>query len=121
MRSLLLLLCGSSSGVLGSLLKSGLGLDSGEELEVRVAIANGLDDASLHTVTDQCACDRAVYLELFAEVGAGDAQDLCHLLGHLFVALLIEEDVVVELVLDLDLGPALLLGLAALLAGLSSL
>ena len=34
---------------------------------------------------------------------------------------LLEEDIVVELVLDLDLGPGLLLRLAALLLGLSSL
>lgn len=119
--SLLFLLGDGGSGFLGSLLESGLGLDSGEDLEVRVSLTDGLDGALLESVLDQGARDRAVDLEFLAERCTGDAEDLCHFLRNLFVALLVEEHVVVELVLDLDLGPALLLSLAALLLRLSSL
>ena len=116
-----LLLGFSGSSLFGSLLESRLGLDSTEDLEVGVAVADGANGAALEAVPDEGASDRSVDLELFAERGAGDAENLCHFLRNLFVALLLEEDIVVELVLDLDLGPGLLLRLAALLLGLSSL
>ena len=116
-----LLLGISGSGLFGGLLEGRLGLDSTEDLEVRVAVADSSNGAALEAVPDEGASDGSVHLELFAERGAGDAENLCHFLRNLFVALLVEEDVVVELVLDLDLGPGLLLRLAALLRGLSSL
>jgi hypothetical protein len=96
-------------------------LDAGEDLEVGIAITDGLDVTTLDTVSDECARYGSVDLELFAEVGSGDAEDLCHFLRNLFVAFLVEENVVVELVLDLDLGPTLLFSLAAFLICLSSL
>lgn len=88
---------------------------------MRVALADNPDGAALEAVADEGACDRAVYLELFTERGAGDAKNFCHFLRNLLVALLVKEDVVVELVLDLDLGPGLLLRLGFTLLGLSSL
>ena len=116
-----LLLGISGSSLLGGLLEGRLGLNSREDLEVRVAFADSSNGTALEAVPDEGASDRSVDLELFAERGAGDAENLCHFLRNLFVALLVEEDVVVELVLDLDLGPGLLFRLAALLAGLRSL
>ena len=47
----------------------------------------------------------SVNLELLAEDGSGDAQDLWDLGAELFVALLVEEDFIVKLILNLDLGP----------------
>lgn len=88
---------------------------------MRVPITDSLDGALLEAVLDQSACDGAVDLELLAKRRTGDAENLCHFLRNLFVAFLVEEHIVVELVLDLDLGPALLLSLAALLRGLSYL
>ena len=71
---------------------------------------------------DETAGDRSVNLELFHDDGAGDAEDLGQLGADLVEALLVEEDVVVELVLDLGLGPGLLLGLGSFaLVGLGAL
>jgi len=88
---------------------------------VRVAFTDWFDGTALDTVPDEGAGDGSVNLELFAEGCTGNAENLCHFLRNLFVALLVKEHVVVKLVLNLDLGPALFLGLAALLLCLSSL
>lgn len=88
---------------------------------MRVPLTDSLDGALLEAVLDQSAGDGAVDLELLAKRRTGDAENLCHFLRNLFVALLVKEHVVVKLVLNLDLGPALFLGLAALLLCLSSL
>ena len=58
--------------------------------------------------------DRSINLELFHDDGASNAENLGHLRGDLVEALLIKEDVVVELVLNLGLGPGLLLCLGSL-------
>lgn len=119
--SLLFLLSSGGGGLLGGLLERRLGLDAREDLEVGVALTDWLDQTTLYTVADQSTGDRAVDLELFAERGAGNAEDLCHFLRNLFVAFLVEEHIVVKLVLDLDLGPALLFSLTAFLRCLSYL
>ena len=60
---------------------------------------------------DESSGDRPINLELFHDSRARDTEDLGHLRADFVEALLIEEDIVVELVLDLGLGPGLLLGL----------
>ena len=120
--SLLFLLGGSSGSFLGGLLQGTLGLDTGEDLEVRVAVTDWLDGTALDTVLDECAGNGAVDLELFDEGSTSNAENFCHFLRNLFVAFLVKEDIIVKLILDLDLSPALLLGLTAtLLLELSAL
>ena len=118
-----LLLSGSGSSFLGGLLKGRLGLDSGIEVEFGVAISDASDGATLCSVADEGASDGTVDLELFAEDASCNAEDFCHFLRDLFVALLIKEDIVVELVLNLSFGPAILLLLcsAFCFGGLSTL
>ena len=58
--------------------------------------------------------DSTINLELFHDRGAGEAENLGHLGADLVEALLVEEDFVVHDVLDLGLGPGLLLGLGTL-------
>ena len=55
-----------------------------------------LDESSGNGTTD---------LEFFAKDGSGDAEDLWDLLDHSLVLLLVEENSVVKLFLNLDLGP----------------
>ena len=57
-------------------------------------------------------------LELLTEDGPGDAENLWHLLEHSLELRLIEVDGIIKLFLNLDLGPALLLGLATFSSGL---
>ena len=65
--------------------------------------------------------DGTINLELFHDGGASDAKNLGHLRADLLKTLLVQEDFVVHLVLDLGLGPGLLLGLGTLaLVGLSA-
>ena len=119
----LLLLVGSSFLFLSLLLKSRFGLDAGVEREVVASnITNGLDLSSLSKVPEESPGDRSINLELFHDGRASEAQNLGHFGADLVEALLVEEDLIVELVLDLGLGPGLLLGLGALrLLGLSAL
>ena len=65
---------------------------------------------------------RSINLELFHDDRAGEAENLWHFRADLLKSLLVQEDIVVQLVLDLGLGPGLLLGLGALgLGGLGTL
>jgi hypothetical protein len=118
----LLRLSGSASSLFGGLLEGRLGLHSGEEVEAGMAVTNASDGSTGLSVLDKGTSDRSVDLELFAEDASCNAEDFCHFLRDLFVALLIEEDIVVELVLDLGLGPAILLLLCSALGfgGLST-
>ena len=68
---------------------------------------------------EQSPADRSVNLELLHDNTASEAKNLGHLRADFVEALLVEEDLIVELVLYLGLGPGLLLGLGAL--GLLSL
>ena len=71
---------------------------------------------------DETSGDRSVNLELFHDDRARDAENLGHLCADFVEALLVEEDIIVELVLNLGLGPGLLLGLGSLaLVGLGAL
>jgi len=119
----LLRLSGDGSCLLGGLLEGRFGLHSGEEVEFGVAVTDLSDGSALLPVADEGTSDGTVDLELFAEDASCNAEDFCHFLRDLFVALLIKEDVVVELILDLSFGPAILLLLCSTLglAGLSSL
>ena len=77
-------------------------------------IANWNNKATGSHVLDESTSNGASDLELFAEDGSGDAKDLRNFLDHSFVLLLVEEDGVVKLLLNLGLGPGLLLGLGTL-------
>ena len=68
-------------------------------------MSNGFEEVLRDEVVDQETGNGSVNLELLAEDGSGDAQDFGDFVGELLVSLLIEEDFIVELVLDLDLGP----------------
>ena len=69
------------------------------------------DEALGHEISDDLSGDGAVDLELVAQFGNSDNQELGSLLDDSIVCLLVEEDCVVKLFLYLDLGPALLLSL----------
>ena len=118
-----LLLGGSGSLLLGLLLQGGLGELAGVEREVRAAdIADGLDVARAGHDADEGAGSRSINLELFHDDGARDAENLGQFRADLVESLLVEEHIVVELVLDLGLGPGLLLSLSSLgLLGLRTL
>ena len=110
-----LLLGGGGSLLLGLLLESGLGLDSSVEGEGGVGdVTDSLDFASAGHVPDEASGDRSIYLELFHDDGAGEAENLRHLLADFVESLLLQEHIVVELILDLGLGPGLLLCLGSL-------
>jgi len=73
-------------------------------------------------MSEKTSGDRSINLELFHDDGASEAKNLWHLRADLVEALLVQEDIVVELVLDLSLGPGLLLCLGTLaLVSLSAL
>ena len=65
-------------------------------------------------MSEKTSGDRSINLELFHDDGASEAKNLWHLRADLVEALLVQEDIVVELVLDLSLGPGLLLCLGTL-------
>ena len=111
------LFLGSSSGIIGGLLKSSLGLDTLIEVEARVLLSNWLDQLFSGKILDQSSGDGSTDLELFAEDSSGDAKDLWDLLDHSLVLLIIEEDSVVKLLLNLGLGPGLLLGFGSTFGG----
>ena len=67
-------------------------------------VTNALNSAGSREVLDHGAGHGAVDLVLVAEGATGDAENFGNLGLHLSPALLVEEDVVVELILYLDLG-----------------
>ena len=70
---------------------------------------------------EESSGDSAINLELLHDDGARQAENLGDLSADLVKALLVQEDVLVELVLYLCLGPGLLLGLDSLgFTGLSA-
>ena len=56
-------------------------------------------------MVDDETSNGSVNLELLAENGSGDAKNLWDFVAELLEALLVEEDFIVQLVLNLDLGP----------------
>jgi len=108
-----LLLLGGFLGVSGSFLGGGLGLATHVQIETGVLLSNWLDKTLLVEVLDEGSGDRSTHLELLAKNGSGDAQDLGHLLDHSLVLLILQEDGIVKLFLNLNLGPGLLLSLAS--------
>ena len=107
--SLLRLLGSLSGGLVRGLLEGSQRLNTLEEVEFGVLCSDGLDETLLAELGEEHTGDGSVHLELLNEHGAGNAEDLGNFVHELIVALLIKEDVVVKLILDLDLGPALLL------------
>ena len=113
----LLRLGSEEGGLFGSLVESRLSLDAGVEIELGGSGLELLDASLLGELLDEGASDGTVHLELLHEGRAGDNEDLGDLGGDLSESLLVEVDVVVKLVLYLNLGPGLLLSLAAFAAG----
>ena len=105
-----LLLFGFSSSFLSGLLSGGLGVDTTHERELGVLRADCLKLALFVKVTDEGTGNRAVDLELLAENSTSDAKNLWDFIAEFFVPSLVEEDIIIELILDLDLGPGLLFG-----------
>lgn len=103
------------SGLLRSFLESSLGLHARVEVESRVVVADKLDGALLGELLDDCTGKRAVDFVLVAKFSTGDAKDFGDFLLHLSPPGLVQEDIVVKLILSLDLGPGLFLGLGGLL------
>ena len=95
------------SQLLSLLLKSGLCLGAGPEIETGVSVSNKLDFTLSGQFSDETASHGSVHLELFGNDSTGDAEDLGSLSEDLVVLLLLEEDFVVKLVSDLDLSPLL--------------
>ena len=118
-----LLLGGGGGLLLGLLLESALGETSRVQREIAaINISNWLDFSLTDEVSQESSGDGTINLELFHDGGASDAENLGHLGADLLKSLLVEEDFVVELVLNLGLGPGLLLGLGSLsLVGLGAL
>ena len=113
-----LLLLGVEGGLVGGgLLESRLGVHAGEKVPGRVGVSNSLDESLGMEISEEGTSDRSVNLELLAESGSGDTEDLGDVLGQLVVSVLVEEDFVVKLILDLNFGPGLLLGLGGALLG----
>mgnify|MGYP000992124345 CR=1 FL=1 len=96
---------GGGSGIISSLLKSGLGLDTLIEIEAGMLLSNSFNQLFSGKILDQSSGDGTTDLELFAKDSSGDAKDLWDFLNHSFVLLLIQEYGVVKLLLDLCLGP----------------
>jgi hypothetical protein len=64
-------------------------------------------------ISDHTSGDGTVDLELVGQLRNSDSEELGSLLSDSLVCLSVEEDSIVKLFLDLDLGPALLLGFSA--------
>ena len=75
-------------------------------------LTNWHEELSLHELLDESTGDGSTDLELFAENGSGNAKNLRNLLEHSLELSLIEVDGIIKLFLNLNLSPALLLGLA---------
>ena len=123
---LLFVLVGGGSGFLSSLLDGALGLNTGEKVELGGRVTDTSDSALLGELLNEGTGNGAIDLELFHEGGAGHNQDLGDFLADLSEALLIKENIGVELVLNLNLGPGLLFGAtflstSGLLGGLRAL
>ena len=71
--------------------------------------ANLSDEALSVEVSNDDSCHGSVDLELVAQFGDRDREELRGVLHDAVVGLLVQEDRVVKLFLYLDLGPALLL------------
>ena len=93
----------------GSFLSSGFGLASHVEVKTSVLYTDWFDQALFVHILNKGTCNRSTNLELLAKNGSGDAKNLWHLLNHSLVLLLVEENGVVKLFLNLNLGPGLLL------------
>jgi len=111
----------SGSSIISSLLKSGLGLDTLIEIEAGVLLSDWFDQLLSGKILDQSSSDGTTDLEFLTENGSGDAKNLWDLLDHSLVLLLIQEYGIVKLLLNLGLGPGLLLGFSATFTGSSFL
>ena len=76
--------------------------------EFSVLSSDGVDEAFFVQLSNERAGNGAVNLELFNKHRASDAKNLGDFVHQLLITLSVQENVVVKLVLDLDLSPALL-------------
>ena len=100
-----LLLLGGLLSISCSFLGSGFGLGSHVQIELGVLDTDWLDEALFVEVLDEGSGDGTTNLELLAKDGSSDAENLWDFLDHSLVLLVLEEDSVVKLFLDLNLGP----------------
>ena len=101
--------------VCGSLLLGGHGKFTPVEREIRAGdVADWENITGARQVSHESPGNRSINLELFHDDGASEAENLGHLRADLVESLLVKEHIVVELVLDLGLGPGLLLSLGSL-------
>ena len=113
----LLLICFGSGGclILGLLIKGRRGESSRVEGEVRAAdVTDWLDISGACKMHEQSSGNSSINLELFHDDWTREAENLGHFCADLVESLLVQEDVLVELVLNLGLGPGLLLCLGSL-------
>ena len=99
----------------GSLLLGGHGKFTPVEREIRAGdVADWENITGASQVSHESPGNRSINLELFHDDGASEAENLGHLRADLVESLLVEEHIVVKLVLDLGLGPGLLLSRGSL-------
>jgi hypothetical protein len=103
--------------IFSSLFSGTLGLSSSHKVELGVLGTDGFELSLLVEISDEGSGNGSVDLELLAEDGAGDAKDLWDFVAEFLVSSFVKEDLVVKLILDLHLGPRLLLGFTASLLG----
>ena len=99
------LFLGLGSLFVGLSVGSGLGRDSLEQVEGSVLGSDGHDELLLVEILDEGSGDGSSNLELLADDGSGDAQDLWQLFEHSLVLFVVKEHGVVKLLLNLDFGP----------------
>jgi hypothetical protein len=100
-----LLLLGGLLSISCGFLGSGFSLGSHVQIELGVLDTDWLDEALLVEILDEGSGDGTTNLELLAKDGSSDAENLWDFLDHSLVLLVLEEDSVVKLFLDLNLGP----------------
>ena len=88
-----------------SLLGGSLGVLTLVKSESTVLVTDGGDQTFVRQVLQKASGNGTANLELLAEDSSGDAEDLGNLLDHSLVLLLLEENSVIKLFLDLNLGP----------------
>ena len=109
----LLVFLGLSGGIFSSLFSGTLGLSSSHKVELGVLGTDGFELSLLVEISDEGSGNGSVDLELLAQDSAGDAKDLWDFVAEFLVSTFVKEDFVVKLILDLHLGPGLLLGFTA--------
>lgn len=82
-----------------------LGLDASEEVEVGVVFTDLGNDVLLVEIFDQSTSNGTVDFKLIAKDSSSNAENVGDFSQDLFVLCRFQEDSVVKLLLNLDLGP----------------